>query len=127
MGQTDRDGNCIEPFFGTYSCDPLDWSNDQRNATLFTCSSEDKSGLPEFCIDAAFVCSGQNECPNGEDEMPGGLDCSEYECPYPELGGFKCDHAWAQHETKLCLHMSGMCNGNKDCVAGQDEEDCEES
>ena len=75
----------------------------------------------------AFVCSGQNECPNGEDEMPGGLDCSEYERPYPELGGFKCDHAWAEHETKLCLHMSGMCNGLEVCVAGQDEEDCEES
>ena len=23
-GETDNDGNCIEPFFNTYSCDPLD-------------------------------------------------------------------------------------------------------
>ena len=123
-GETDKNGNCIEPFFNTYSCDPMDWSTNERNATLFTCSA-DKSGVPQFCIDAAWVCNGKGECPNAEDEEIGGLDCSEYECPYPELsGGLKCDHAWANWETKLCVHGGWKCDEYVDCIGGEDEEDC---
>ena len=121
-GETDKNGNCIEPFFNTYSCDPRDWSTNERNATLFTCSA-DKSGVPEICIDAAFVCNGQYECPNQADEE-GELDCSEYECPYPELGGLKCDHSWADWDTKLCLHGGWKCDAYEDCLDGEDEEEC---
>ena len=60
----DDDGNCIEPG-ATRSCDLMDWSTDERNATLFTCS--EKEGT---CIDAALVCNGITDCPNGEDEVP---------------------------------------------------------
>jgi len=123
-GETDDDGNCLEPL-NTYSCDPLAWSTNQRNATLFTCSEADrKNGVAATCIDAAFACDGYLQCPNGEeeDEAGGGLnDCSEYECPYSELGGFKCDHSWAEWETKLCLHRSWMCDHYDDCVGGEDE------
>ena len=123
-GETDENGNCIEPFFNTYSCNPMDWSTNERNATLFACSA-DESGVPEICIDAAFVCNGVYECPNNADETPGGLDCSEYECPYPELsGGLKCDHAWADWETKMCLHGFWKCDAYEDCLAGEDEEEC---
>ena len=114
-GEYDDDGNCVEPHY-TYSCDPKDWSTDERNATLFTCS--EKEGT---CIDAALVCNGMSECPNGEDEVPGGLDCSKYECPYPELGGLKCDHSWAEWDTKLCIHPGWMCDGYEDCLGGEDE------
>ena len=124
-GKVDKDGSCLEPLFYTYSCDPLKWSNEGRNATLFTCA-EDDEGVPEVCIDAALVCTGSYECPNGADEVPGGMDCSEYECPYPELGGLKCDHANAEWETKLCLHSFGICSGTVDCVGGEDEEQCED-
>ena len=117
IGEYDDDGNCIE-LFSTYSCDPMDWSTDKRNATLFTCS--EKEGT---CIDAAMVCNGMNDCPNGEDEVPGGLDCSEYECPYPELGVTKCDHAWAEWDTKLCLHMGWVCDAYPDCLSGEDEDE----
>ena len=57
----------------------------------------------------------------------GGLnDCSEFECPYSELGGFKCDHSWADWETKLCLHMNWFCDGYADCADGEDEPEEEE-
>ena len=39
-GETDSDGNCIEPW-NTYSCDPEAWTTENHNATLFTCSEED--------------------------------------------------------------------------------------
>ena len=51
----------------------MDWSSETRNATLFTCSEEKwtKNGLKEAtCIDAAYVCNGLIECPNGEEEVP---------------------------------------------------------
>ena len=57
-GKVDKDGSCLEPLFFTYSCDPLKWSNEGRNATLFTCA-EDDEGVPEVCIDAALVRAGQ--------------------------------------------------------------------
>ena len=79
IGEYDDDGNCIEQFV-TYSCDPMDWSTEERNATLFTCWVKEGT-----CIDDAIVCNGMYDCPNGEDEVPGGLDCSEYECPYPDF------------------------------------------
>merc|ERR1712179_817306 len=32
-GKTDgKSGDCLEPLFFTYSCDPLDWSSNDRNA-----------------------------------------------------------------------------------------------
>ena len=64
VGDYDNDGNCIEPG-ATRSCDLMDWSTDERNATLFTCS--EKEGT---CIDAALVCNGITDCPNGEDKVP---------------------------------------------------------
>merc|ERR1712179_863569 len=67
--------------FWDHSEEALDWSTDERNATLFMCSEKE-----ETCIDAVLVCNGMNECPNGEDENPGGMDCEAYECPYPEYG-----------------------------------------
>ena len=122
-GETDKDGNCLEPH-STFSCNPEDWSNEHRNATLFTCSEKHN-----LCVDAAYVCNGMVECPNGADEQEWngeetGLDCSEYECPYPELGGLKCDHGWAEWETKLCLHKGWACDDYQDCASGEDEEDC---
>ena len=122
-GETDKDGNCLEPH-STFSCNPEDWSNEHRNATLFTCSEKHN-----LCVDAAYVCNGMIECPNGADEEVSngeetGLDCSEYECPYPELGGLKCDHGWAEWETKLCLHKGWACDDYQDCASGEDEEDC---
>ena len=116
-GEYDDDYNCIEPL-ALYSCDPLDWSTDERNATLFMCSEKE-----ETCIDAVLVCNGMNECPNGEDENPGGMDCEAYECPYPEYGVLKCDHAWAEWETKLCAHVGWQCDGYADCAEAEDEPD----
>ena len=117
-GDYDDDGNCIEPM-SKFSCDPMEWSTDTRNATLFVCSEQEGT-----CIDSALVCNGMWECPNGEDEEIGGLDCNEYECPYPELGGLKCDHAWADWNTKLCLHKGWMCDYYADCAGGEDEKEC---
>ena len=117
VGDYDDDGNCIEPI-ATFSCDPADWSTDERNATLFTCSGEQGT-----CIDAALVCNGMSECPNGEDEVPGGMNCEEYECPYPEFGGIKCVGAWAHWDTKICAHMGWHCDGYPDCTGGEDEHD----
>ena len=77
----------------------------------------------ETCIDAALVCNGLNECPGGEDENPGGMDCEEYECPYPEYGVFKCNHTWATWDTKLCAHMGWVCDGYADCAGSEDEPD----
>ena len=138
-GATDKNGDCIEPLV-TKSCNPEDWSTESRNATLFTCSEED-GDTPAKCIDAALACSGESECPNGEDEVRelaeandyyDAIDhdemtynnCEEYVCPYADLGGGKCDHSWANADTKLCYHASWKCDEYEDCIDGEDEADC---
>ena len=139
-GETDSEGNCIEPW-NTYSCDPDAWTTENHNATLFTCSEED-GDTPARCIDAALACNGMTDCPNGEDEEKGIAqaraegdtyallklhtftfnNCEEYECPYSDGG--KCDHAWAEAETKLCFHAGWTCDGWEDCLEAEDEADC---
>ena len=105
----------------TFSCEPANWSSDQREATLFTCSEKDN-----ICIDAALVCNGVLDCPNGADEEEGGLDCTKYGCPYPQLGGYKCNSAWVK-ETKLCIHRGWICDGYEDCVDASDEQECDKT
>ena len=126
-GKTDgKSGDCLEPLFFTYSCDPLDWSSNDRNATLFTC--EEENDVPTICIDSALVCTGKYECPNGADEVGGGMDCEEHECAYPELeAGVRCDISSPDSGYfKGCVMGYWTCNGHADCRDGEDENDCED-
>ena len=53
------------------------------------------------------------DCPYMQDE----LLCETLTCN----GLFKC----AQSSKKICIHLTDVCDGNKDCTSGEDENLCE--
>ncbi|XP_065835962.1 low-density lipoprotein receptor-like [Oscarella lobularis] len=70
---------------------------------LFSC----KSGAIN-CVSRSFVCDGENDCDNGEDEYHCGVDCESN-------GLFRCAIGHP------CIPGSWKCDGDNDCVDGSDE------
>uniref|UniRef100_A0A8C4MG86 EGF-like domain-containing protein n=1 Tax=Equus asinus asinus TaxID=83772 RepID=A0A8C4MG86_EQUAS len=63
------------------------------------------------CIPVAWLCNGEQECPDGTDEQ-----CEEICHGHPQ--------AWQCDDGK-CISVSWLCDGVGDCLDGSDEADCE--
>lgn len=80
------------------STSPLDCTAEQ-----FRCDSG-------RCLPKSFVCDGDNDCRNGEDETNCSAACGDKT--------FRC------HSDGRCLPIAKYCDGTKNCVDGSDEEGC---
>ena len=67
-----------------------------------------------YCIPWSLVCDNQWDCPGGFDEH------SVHTCGVNRSCGnlFKC------REDQKCIHLGDTCNGQKDCLLGDDEHFC---
>ena len=74
----------------------------------FECPTLYKCPL-SYCIPFHLVCDGQNDCPNGEDEM----DCTDVSCP----GLLKC------HLDNLCVHPRNIGDFITQCSKSGDDEE----
>lgn len=105
---------------------------DEKNCTAIPCpvdrSFKCKSGL---CIDSWLVCNRNNDCPDGSDEENCGnttpapsttvrttsstVGVTPPSCASDE---FLCD------TTGGCISLDNVCDGRRNCAAGEDEVDC---
>lgn len=71
------------------------------------CHKQNSYQCPDFvCINSLYVCDGQMDCPDGDDEK----NCTEsYD--------FRCDDG-------RIIKIQFVCNYIKDCLNGEDEEFC---
>ncbi|KAM8939327.1 CD320 antigen [Pelodytes ibericus] len=102
------------------------------------------------CIPRLWRCDGDNDCPEGEDEVacPQETSCSGFRCPdgrclaltwkcdgYSDCadgsdedpqtcGNVTCPHDKFQCLNGQCLSSKLVCNGQNDCKDGSDEQGC---
>ncbi|KAM4836633.1 prolow-density lipoprotein receptor-related protein 1-like [Thomomys bottae] len=84
-----------------------------RSADKVGCNRTRQAACGDKCIPVAWLCNGQQECPDGTDEQ------CEKAC-----GGHS--HAWQCDDGK-CISIGWLCDGTKDCLDGSDEVNCEGS
>ncbi|XP_032774864.1 low-density lipoprotein receptor-related protein 1-like [Rattus rattus] len=75
------------------------------------CNRTRQVACGEKCIPIAWLCNGEQECPDGTDEQ----------CEQTCLGHAQ---AW-QCDNGKCIPASWLCDGASDCVDGSDELNCE--
>ncbi len=68
-----------------------------------------------YCIPWQYTCDGKWDCSDGIDES------HNFICENMEW----CAHFFRCQETKICVHLAGVCDGLKDCPVGDDELLCE--
>ena len=67
-----------------------------------------------YCIPWKYVCDGKWDCPRGFDEL-GYYECRQY---------ITCKHLFKCKNRNNCIHLSNVCDGNVDCILGEDEMFC---
>ncbi|XP_058381112.1 prolow-density lipoprotein receptor-related protein 1-like isoform X2 [Diceros bicornis minor] len=75
------------------------------------CNTTRQAACGERCIPVAWLCNGEQECPDGTDEQ-----CEEICHGHPQ--------AWQCDDGK-CISVSWLCDGVGDCLDGSDEVNCE--
>ncbi|XP_036065103.1 prolow-density lipoprotein receptor-related protein 1-like isoform X3 [Onychomys torridus] len=75
------------------------------------CNRTGQVACGEKCIPVAWLCNGEQECPDGTDEQ----------CEETCLGHLQ---AWPCDDGK-CIPTSWLCDGTSDCLDGSDEVNCE--
>uniref|UniRef100_W5N3U3 Si:dkey-88l16.3 n=1 Tax=Lepisosteus oculatus TaxID=7918 RepID=W5N3U3_LEPOC len=88
------------------------------------CADPDHFSCPNStCIEKKLVCDGMNQCEDGSDEKncpPKSNDCA-FRCD----GDAKCFvHKVACWDQSDCVRYDHLCDKEKDCADGSDEEDC---
>ena len=68
-----------------------------------------------YCIPWNYICDGKWDCPKGFDELEN-FQCMQY---------VECKHLFKCKYRDNCIHLSNVCDGNVDCVLGEDEMFCE--
>ncbi|XP_052607990.1 low-density lipoprotein receptor-related protein 1-like isoform X4 [Peromyscus californicus insignis] len=75
------------------------------------CTRTGQVACGDKCIPVAWLCNGEQDCPDGTDEQ----------CEETCLGHL---HAWPCDDGK-CILTSWLCDGARDCLDGSDEVNCE--
>ncbi|XP_016064546.1 PREDICTED: low-density lipoprotein receptor-related protein 2-like [Miniopterus natalensis] len=81
------------------------------NADEAQCNMTRQAACGDRCIPVAWLCNGEQECPDGTDEQ-----CEETCRGHPR--------AWQCDDGK-CISLSWLCDGVGDCLDGSDEVNCE--
>ncbi|XP_029457218.1 low-density lipoprotein receptor-related protein 2-like isoform X2 [Rhinatrema bivittatum] len=75
------------------------------------CNVTQQATCGEKCIPIAWLCNGEQDCPDGTDEQ-----CDE--ACHGDTGAWQCDNG-------NCISSYWKCDGICDCMDGSDERDCE--
>jgi len=108
----------------TGHCVPISWicegnfrcsgHSEPVDCRPFNCSEGRFKCYSGLCIANYFLCDGDNDCEEGEDETDD--ICLKY-CS-SENGKYLCDGQ------AKCISSYARCNGEIDCSSGSDEKDC---
>nr|XP_033771431.1 low-density lipoprotein receptor-related protein 2-like [Geotrypetes seraphini] len=75
------------------------------------CNATQQAACGEKCIPFAWLCNGEQDCPDGVDEQ-----CDE--ACHGDTNAWQCDNG-------KCIFNSWRCDGLSDCTDGSDEMNCE--
>ncbi|KAA0201571.1 hypothetical protein HAZT_HAZT001489, partial [Hyalella azteca] len=124
-------GQCI---LSTWRCDHdldcLDHS-DEQDCTYDPCSDTQFSCSNGRCINKRWRCDGEDDCHDGSDEAS--CDAPQHHCKRKPLASFllnfdqfECSSSNNSTGQAVCLWLSWLCDGVKDCPDGEDEQNCSE-